>query len=69
MNFLHKPQNLFSAEKLVFDIENLSKITKNFGQKMVFGKKNYSDSERGEHGLSPHGVSSIFDFLTKIDFF
>ncbi len=36
---------------------------------MIFGKKNYSDSERGEHGLSPHGLISIFDFLTRVGFF
>ena len=50
-------------------MEDLSKITKNFGQKMIFEKKKYSDSERAEHGLSPHGVISIFYVLMKIDFF
>ncbi len=64
MNFPQNPQNLFSAEKLVFDIKPSQRALKISVKKWSL-EKNNSDSERGEHGLSPHGVMSIFDFLTK----
>ena len=44
-------------------------MTKNLGQKMVFRRKPIVILKRAEHGLSPHSLISIFDFLTKIDFF
>ncbi len=68
MNFLQNPPNSFSEEKLVFDIENLSKITKNFGQKMVFEEKSIvilKEENMGYHSI----VLSKFSILMKIDFF
>ena len=62
MNFLQNTQNLFSAEKLVFDIEYLSKITKNFDRKKVFGKKSIVSLKEENMSYHPMVLSQFSMF-------
>ena len=59
---------MFFSEKITFT-EAHYKNDKNFRSKNGFSGKLHSVSERAEDRLSSYHKISIFDFLTKIDFF
>ena len=66
---LSKNLDFMFFQKNSFLREFITKMTKISGQKKGFSGKPHSVSERAEDGLSSYHKISIFDFLTKIDFF